>query len=424
MGAINVKHTGSGADVNISSDGTDLLLNGTAIGGGGGTALELYAENPVSPTAPSATGTNAVAIGTGAVASATDGIAIGKDSDATGTFRSIGIGRLAQATGISSIALGYSTSCTSTNGNALGNSAQVAIGTGATAIGNSYASGAEAFAAAIANNASSYGATGANSVAIGYQAKATGQYAFAVGYQTTATQNSAVAIGSSADATGPSSVAIGNTALASGLKSVALGDVESTGNTSVAIGNTAAASGSSSYAIGEGAQASALRGFTTGFRTSDRGITGKYAWSGASISGSNDGSSQEGRMVLVIATIDATPIALTTFLTTPSATNQIILPNNSAYSFSGTIIARQQASAGSDYASWEIKGALLRDGTAASTVLGNGIKNKLFASAGASAWDIALTADTTNGGLAITVTGSAATNIRWVATVNTSEVTY
>jgi hypothetical protein len=56
--------------------------------------------------------------------------------------------------------------------------------------------------------------------------------------------------------------------------------------------------------------------------------------------------------------------------------------------------------------------------------LGNGIKNKLFASTGAAAWDVTLTADTTNGGLKIEVTGAAATNIRWVATVNTSEVTY
>jgi hypothetical protein len=57
-------------------------------------------------------------------------------------------------------------------------------------------------------------------------------------------------------------------------------------------------------------------------------------------------------------------------------------------------------------------------------VLGNGIVNKLFATAGASAWAIALTADTTNGGLKIEATGAAATDIRWVATVNTSEVTY
>jgi len=39
------------------------------------------------------------------------------------------------------------------------------------------------------------------------------------------------------------------------------------------------------------------------------------------------------------------------------------------------------------------------------------------------AWGMMLSADTTNGGLAITVIG-AATNIRWVATINTSEVTY
>jgi hypothetical protein len=38
-------------------------------------------------------------------------------------------------------------------------------------------------------------------------------------------------------------------------------------------------------------------------------------------------------------------------------------------------------------------------------------------------WTLALTADTTNGALAITTTG-AATNIRWVATIQTSEVTY
>ena len=139
---------------------------------------------------------------------------------------------------------------------------------------------------------------------------------------------------------------------------------------------------------------------------------------------SSVGDAQEGKYVLLSDTTDATAEALTTTNGAASATNQIILPNNSAYSFSGTIIARESAAAGSDYASWEIKGALLRDANAASTVLGNGIVNKLYATSGASAWAIALPADTTNGGLKIEVTGAAATNIRWVATVNTSEVTY
>jgi len=37
---------------------------------------------------------------------------------------------------------------------------------------------------------------------------------------------------------------------------------------------------------------------------------------------------------------------------------------------------------------------------------------------------LALSADTTNGGLAITATGASSTNIRWVATIQTSECTY
>jgi len=385
---------------------------------------ELYAENPSSPTAPSATGDNAVAIGTSCSASNSASVVIGGFSIASGNAAFAG-GSNAVASGLRSLAIGRTTNATNTCSTALGagsasNGAQSA-GPGAIALGGSYASGTDSFAAAIANNTSSYGATGANSVAIGYQAKASGQYALAVGYQTTATQNSAIAIGFSADATGNSSVAIGSTALASGLESVALGDAESTGNTAVAIGNTAAARGSASYAIGEGAQASGVRGFATGFRTSDNGITGKYAWSGASISGSNDGSSQEGRMVLTIATTDATPIALTTFLTTPSTTNQIILPNNSAYFFSGTIIARQDAASGTGMGAWEIKGAIRREGSAATTTLVKSTIDDFNVPAG---WAVALTADTTNGGLAITVTGSAATNIRWVATVSTSEVTY
>ena len=61
MGKIEIDHTGAGVGITLSSDGTALLLDGTAVGG---TALELYAENPATPTAPSATGSNAVAIGT------------------------------------------------------------------------------------------------------------------------------------------------------------------------------------------------------------------------------------------------------------------------------------------------------------------------------------------------------------------------
>ena len=359
-------------------------------------ALELYAENPSSPTAPSATGTNAVAIGTSASAAGFAATALGENSNASGirgtaiggasataNSEAIAIGSGALASANLSMAIGGDTDATGAASNAIGYQAQAITGSYATAISRSYAGGADSFAAAISNNGSSYGATGSNSYAIGYFNSATGIYGTVVG-------------GAGSSATGGNSTVIGGfTNVASATGSTVLGGEYN--------------DATQSYSFAHGYHAQAL-------------IYGKEAHASGRFSA--DGDAQAGTFVLRSDTTDATPEALTANNSTASTTNQIILPNNSAYSFSGTIIAREQASAGSDYAAWEIKGALLRDGSAATTVLGNGIKNSLYASAGASAWDVSLTADTTNGGLAIAVTGAAATNIRWVATVNTSEVTY
>ena len=69
MGKIEIDHTGSGSGITLSSDGTSLLLDGSAIGGGGGSP-DLFAESyDGSSTKPSASGSqNAVAIGQGAQA--------------------------------------------------------------------------------------------------------------------------------------------------------------------------------------------------------------------------------------------------------------------------------------------------------------------------------------------------------------------
>jgi len=335
MGKIELDHTGAGSGVTLSSDGTDLLLNGTAIGGGGGTALELYAENPSSPTAPSATGANAVAIGSGAVASGENAIAMGLISVSLGIRSLSGI--------------------------------------------YSYASGTDSFAAAIANNGI-YGANGANSVAMGYRAKASFNKSTAVG-------------GERALASGGNSFAAGGEfQTASGAMAVALG------------GSVNTASGEASYAYGKQSLADKV---------------GKYAYGAQLIATS--GVTQAGMMVLIASTTDATPNVLRSNTNAAGTTNQVILPNNSAYFFSGTIIARQDAASGTDMGAWEIKGAIRREGSAATTTLVKSTIDDFNVPAG---WAVALTADTTNGGLAITVTGSAATNIRWVATVSTSEVTY
>ena len=105
----------------------------------------------------------------------------------------------------------------------------------------------------------------------------------------------------------------------------------------------------------------------------------------------------------------------------PPQINQIILPNNSAYAFHGTIVARQKAGDGTASAAWKVEGLIRREGSAGTTVLVNSATTVLD---NTPSWGLALSADTTNGGLKIEATGAASTNIRWVATIHTSEVTY
>jgi hypothetical protein len=322
-------YTNSDVDTHLNTstaaNGEVLSWTGTdydwIAAGGGGTALDLYAENSSSPTAPSATGTNAVAIG-----------------------------NAAKATNTNAIALGVSN-----------------------------ASGVNSFATAVANTSTAYGAKSDNAVAIGVNARAISSGAIAIGSYFTY-------------ASGIQSIALGRGSAAYGGQSVALG------------GGTATAS--YSHAYGKSAQTTS--------------VEGHWAYSAAQFS--SKGSSQSGLFVLLCDTTDATAEVLRTN-TLPYAltTNQIILPNNSAYAFHGTIVARQQASQGTACAAWKIEGLIRREGSAGTTVLVNSATTVLD---NTPAWGMALTADTTNGGLAITVTGAASTNVRFVATINTSEVTY
>ena len=124
MGAINVKHTGSGAAIALSSDGTSLLLDGTAIGGGGGGSPDLFAENyDGTSTKPVATGTNAVAVGL-AYASGTNSFAA-SIADSTSTYGAQGnyaqaIGYHAKSTGSIGLSVGPCISSGSWNAYALG----------------------------------------------------------------------------------------------------------------------------------------------------------------------------------------------------------------------------------------------------------------------------------------------------------------
>ena len=603
MGKVEIDHTGSGSGITLSSDGTSLLLGGTAIGGGGGSSPDLYAENyDGTSTKPSATGLNAIALGYDSVASGTKSLVLlqngtasgnralsaGFGSTASGT-NSVAFGSGAVASGNYSYALGSSTDSTHSYSVAMGYSSQ-ALADYSIALGRSHVSGSEGFAAQIGNSTTSYGASGANSIAMGLQAKATteksvgimaqatGNYAIAIGDGTVASGSASVALGRTNNASATYTVAIGSNCSIAGFKSVGIGrentissshesslvlgeGIQSTASNQVSIGGTTqdvrisevytlpkvdgtasgqvlttdgsgvvswatpsgggggadlydanessptaqpSATGTNAIAIGDSAISSNTESFALaksrasgtssfaaqiGTNSASYGAIGSYsialgslakatgqssvclsntstasASNSAVLGGSSGTASGSGSValggssnvadgaystakgyygnangirlkhatgvypnqqgayyVLGHTTSNATPIALNTSVWTPSATNQITLPNNSAITFSGTVVARQQSADGTASAAWKVEGLIRREANAGSTVL---VASTVTAINNTPSWGLALTADTSFGCLKIEATGASSTDIRWVATINTSEVTY
>lgn len=378
-GTINVNNaytlpTADGSANQVLTAAGDGTTSWAAASGGGGDP-DLYSDSAngsaVTPTSNAGGSYNSVAIGNGAdIGSARgDSIAIGTDALANQS-QALAIGRSATV------------NSSGTWGTAVGRNS-VVNGQSAVALGNSYASGTDSLAAVIDSNSSSYGASGANSIAMGQQSKAaTGQ-----------------------------TTAIGNYAHASGVSACAIG------------GYLPEAEGYQSLALGTRAKSEAPESVAIGFRAKSN-TTGKIALNAAEASGIGGGYGyqQRGLYVLRRATTDATQTVLSGDGATPDAANSWRPDNNSAHAFSGTIIARQDGTDGDDYAAWEVKGAIMRADNAASMVVGAAIINSLYHTSGASAWDVAIAANTTLGTCEVKVTGAASTNIDWVATIDTSEV--
>jgi hypothetical protein len=225
----------------------------------------------------------------------------------------------------------------------------------------------------------------------------------------TASQNGAFVGGGGISA---SNTASGNTS--SGISSMVAGG----------FGNQANNSGSSvlggSFNLSSGTYGSVLGGrYGT-----DRAIAGNLSFSASSNPiASALGVSQGSILILARQTTDATATILSSDSAAPSGTNQVILPNNSAYYFRGEVVAG--VTGGGNTSAWSIEGAIKRgSGVGTTAIVGTPVLNLVAQDSGASTWAIAITADTINGGLSITVTGQASTTIRWVAQIRTTEMTY
>ena len=197
-------------------------------------------------------------------------------------------------------------------------------------------------------------------------------------------------------------------------------------SSSVVGGNSNSATGTYSSILGGTANlaSGALSSVLGGTYSTTRGVSTNIVLTGADRAiATGSGFNQAAVLVLAKQTTDATPAVLTSTSGAASTVNQVILPNNAAYHFKGSVIANVTGAANG--AAWEFSGAIMRGANAASTVLINTPSiNRIAASSGATAWTIAVTADTTYGSLAVTVTGAASTTIRWVCSISTTEVTF
>jgi len=231
-------------------------------------------------------------------------------------------------------------------------------------------------------------------------------------------------------ASGQSSVVIGGFGItASGLWSACVSGSSNTASatrSAVIGGSNNTASGSESGVFGgSNNTANGNSSFVaSGSFGTARSITGSVTFA-ASLNPITSalGVSQTETLILARQTTDATVTTLCSNNSAAGTTNQVILPNNSAYYVRGSIIAT--VTGGGNTKSWDFIATIKRGATAASTaIVGAVTLNVQAADAGAATWVVAITADTTNGGLAVTVTGQAATTIRWVCKVETTEVTY
>ena len=304
----------------------------------------------------------------------------------------------AAATGSNSVALGNAAAASGTSSVAFGDGA-TASGVSAIVLGTGRATTQDSVAIAITDNTTTYGAKNNTS-------------AIAMGYLATASGLGSVAIGSNANASGDNTVVLGQN------------------STSISVATSLGGSGnncSGSYGAtlgGSGCAAAADYATTIGGSYLVANVEGKIVTGTGAIVG--NGACQTGTTTLVRGSTDGTPVVLTTSSGAAGAATQLRLVDNQSMAVTGRVIARRKGSESTtSTAMWTFNAVIRRGVTAASTALVAAVTPTLIAAdADASAWTIAVTADTTNGTLAVTATGEASKNIRWVCTLESTEVIY
>lgn len=178
------------------------------------------------------------------------------------------------------------------------------------------------------------------------------------------------------------------------------------------------AQGNNSLAIGSGAQttATAHNAIALGEQSLARipnsiiSAAGRFA---------TTGDAQVGRYVL--RTITTNNIETEAFIDGPNGSIRLEMPDDSTWTFTATVTAhRTDASDG--HAGYKIEGVVYR-AAGANTIAFQGAPVKTVLAESNTPWDINITADATTGSLRLIAQGQTGKTIRWMALIDTVEIT-
>lgn len=175
----------------------------------------------------------------------------------------------------------------------------------------------------------------------------------------------------------------------------------STGNNAVAIGHGAIAGADKSLAIGEQSVTRIQGGVVQ--------ASGRFG---------SSGDAQTGRYIVRANTVSTFPSE--GFVDGQGGSIRLVLADNSTWTFR-IMVTAQRTDANDGRAGFQLKGVIYRVNGAATTSLQGAVSTERFSSS--DAWNVTASADTVNGSLKIQFVGENSKVIRWVALVETVEVT-
>jgi hypothetical protein len=133
----------------------------------------------------------------------------------------------------------------------------------------------------------------------------------------------------------------------------------------------------------------------------------------------SNGDAQAGRYMLRTTTISSSPTEM--FINGTAGLSRLILPDDSTWTFRITVTGHR-TDLGNGHAGYTAAGVIYRGAGAPSTAIQGSVQKVVLAESNPS-WDINISADNINGSLKVTVTGENSKTIRWVALIETVEIT-